>query len=47
VKSLRPTEEMVHVCEPEVGKNLSDDEEEISTTDHIDYQVGRDGISNF
>jgi hypothetical protein len=26
VKSLRATEEMVHACEPEAGRNLSDDE---------------------
>jgi hypothetical protein len=47
VKSLRATEEMVHDCEPEVGKNLSDDEEERSSRDLLDCQVGRDGLSNF
>jgi hypothetical protein len=47
VKSLRATEEMVHACEPEAGRNLSDDEEERSSRDLIDCQVGRDGLSNF
>jgi hypothetical protein len=46
VKSLRATEEMVHVCEPEAGRNLSDDEEKRSLKDLIDCQVGRDGLSN-
>jgi len=46
VKSLRPTEEMVHACEPEAGRNLSDNEEKRSMKDIIDCQVGRDGISN-
>jgi hypothetical protein len=46
VKILRATEEMVHACEPEAGRNLSNDEEERSSRDHIDCQVGRDGISN-
>ena len=47
MKSLRATEEMVHACELEAGKNLSDDGEERSSIDLIDYQVGRDGLSNF
>jgi hypothetical protein len=47
VESLRVEEEMVHVCEPEAGINLSDDEEkERSNRDLIDCQVGRDGLSN-
>jgi hypothetical protein len=46
VKSLRAIEEMVHACEPKVDRNLSDDEEERSRRDLIDYQVGRDGLSN-
>jgi hypothetical protein len=46
VESLRATEEMVHVCEPEAGRNISDDGEERSRKDIIDYQVGRDGLSN-
>jgi hypothetical protein len=40
VKSLRDIEEMVHACEPEAGRNLSDDEEERSSRDLIDCQVG-------
>jgi hypothetical protein len=47
VKSLRDEEEMVHVCEPEAGRNLSDDGEERSSRDLIDCQVGRDGIFKF
>jgi hypothetical protein len=47
VKSLRDTEEMIHTCEPEAGRNLSDDEEERLSRDLIDCQVRRDGISNF
>jgi hypothetical protein len=35
-------EEMVCVCEPKVGRNLSD-EEEISAEDLINFQVGRGG----
>ena len=38
---------MVHICEPEAGRNISDDEEERSSKDLIDCQVGRDGLSNF
>jgi hypothetical protein len=30
VESLRDEEEMVHACEPEAGRNLSDDEEKRS-----------------
>jgi hypothetical protein len=40
VESLRHEEEMVHMCEPEAGRNLSDDEEERSSSDFIDCQVG-------
>ena len=47
MKSLKAIEEMVHACEPEAGRNLSDDEEERSSRGLIDCQVGRDGISNF
>jgi hypothetical protein len=45
VKILRATEEMVHVCEPEAGINLSD-EEKRSSRDLIECQVGRYGLSN-
>jgi hypothetical protein len=44
VKSLRAMEEMVHACEPEAGRNLSDDEEERSSRDLIDCQEGREEI---
>jgi hypothetical protein len=45
-KSLRATEEMVHVCEPEAGRNLSDDEEkERSNIDLRSYQVGNEEFS--
>jgi hypothetical protein len=46
VKSLRATEEMVHTCELEAGRNLSDDEVERSRRDIIEYQVRRDELSN-
>jgi hypothetical protein len=39
-----PEEEMVHACEPKTGRNLSDDGEERSSRDLIDYQVGKDGF---
>jgi hypothetical protein len=39
------TEEMVHACEPEAGRNLSD-EEERSVSDLINCQEGRDEFSN-
>jgi hypothetical protein len=41
VKSLRDEEEMVHICEPEAGRNLSDDEEERSLEDLMNCQVGK------
>jgi hypothetical protein len=44
---LKGEQEMVHICEPEAGINLSYDEEERSIRDLIDCQVGRDGLSNF
>jgi hypothetical protein len=47
VESLKDEEEMVHICEPEAGRNLSDDEEERSSSDLIDCQVGRDEFSQF
>jgi hypothetical protein len=40
VESLRDTEEVVHICELETGKNLSDDEHKRSMVDLKDYQVG-------
>jgi hypothetical protein len=45
VESLRDEEEMVHICEPETGKNLSD-EEERSVSGLINCQEGRDEFSN-
>jgi hypothetical protein len=38
-------EEMVYICEPEVGKTLID-EEERSVKGLINWQVGRDGLSS-
>jgi hypothetical protein len=47
VETLSATEEeMVYICEPEVGRNLSD-EEERSVEDLIDFQEGRDEGSDF
>jgi hypothetical protein len=42
-----PEEEMVHVCEPEAGRNLSDIEEERSLEDLMNCQGGIDEFSNF
>jgi hypothetical protein len=39
-------EELVFICEPEVGETLSD-EEGRSVTGLINYQQGRDEFSNF
>jgi hypothetical protein len=46
VERLRDEEDMVHACEPKAKRNLNDDEEERSRRDLIEFQVGRDGISN-
>jgi hypothetical protein len=45
VKSLKATEEMVHACEPEAGRNLSDDEEERSLEDLVNCQGGSEESS--
>jgi hypothetical protein len=45
MKSLRATEEMVHACEPEAGRNLSDDEEERSLEDLMNCQGGSEESS--
>jgi hypothetical protein len=46
-ESLRDDEEeMVQVCEPEVGRNLSDEDELRSLEDLIDCQEGRTKTSN-
>jgi hypothetical protein len=47
VESLRPTKEMVHVCELEAGRNLSDNEEERSFLGLINCQEGKDEFSNY
>jgi GTPase involved in cell partitioning and DNA repair len=41
VESLREIEEVVHICEPKVEKNPSDEEEKISK-DLMNYQEGSD-----
>jgi hypothetical protein len=42
-----PEEELIHICEPETGKSLSDEEEkERSDEDLINFQVGGNGLSN-
>jgi hypothetical protein len=46
VEILRDTEEVVHICEPEIGKILSDDEEKRSI-DPMSYQEGGDELSGF
>jgi hypothetical protein len=37
---------MVHVCEPETGRNLSDDEEKRSLEDLVNCQEGRNESSD-
>jgi hypothetical protein len=39
-------EEQIHICEPEIGRHLSDEEEVRSDEDLINYQVGRNGLSS-
>jgi hypothetical protein len=41
MENLRDTEEMVHICEPETGRNLSDEEEVRSIKDLINCQGGK------
>jgi hypothetical protein len=41
-----PEEKVVHVCEPEAGRNLSDEDELRSLEDLRDCQEGRTEISN-
>jgi hypothetical protein len=45
VESLKDEEEVVHICEPETGKILSDDEEKRSEKGLRNCQVGNDEIS--
>jgi hypothetical protein len=45
VESLKYEEEVVHICEPEDGRNLSDEEEVRSDEDLINFQGSRDGFS--
>jgi hypothetical protein len=47
VESLRSEEEVVHICEPEAGRNLSDDEEKRSLDDLRNCQVGSEELSSF
>jgi hypothetical protein len=48
VENLSDTEEeVVYVCEPEIGRHLSDEEEVRSDKDLINCQERRDGFSYF
>jgi hypothetical protein len=38
---------VVHICEPEIGRHLSDEEEVRSDEDLINCQEGRNGLSSF
>jgi hypothetical protein len=40
-------EELIHICEPETGRNLSDEEEKRSVEDLINYQGGISELSSF
>jgi hypothetical protein len=44
VETLSDVEEVGHICEPESGRNLSDEEEVGSTRDLIDCQASRNKI---
>jgi hypothetical protein len=46
-KNLSDTKEkVIHICEPEIGRNLSDDEENRSVKDLINCQGGRSELSS-
>jgi hypothetical protein len=48
VENLSDIEEkVIHICEPEIGRNLSDEEEVRSVKGLINCQEGRDEFSNF
>jgi hypothetical protein len=48
VKNLNRPEERVQICEPEIGRNLSDDEEEMGSAEDLkNCQEGREKIPNF
>jgi hypothetical protein len=40
-------EKVIHICEPEIGKNLNDDEEIRSTRDLMNCQEGRHKFLDF
>jgi hypothetical protein len=47
VEILRGEEEMVHICEPEAGKSLSDDEQKRSEKGLRNCQVRSEELSGF
>jgi hypothetical protein len=47
VETLRGEEEMVHICEPETGKSLNDDEKKRSEKGLINCQVSIEELSGF
>jgi hypothetical protein len=46
-ESLKDEEEVVHVCEPKAGRNLSEDEEKMRSVNLIDYQVSIEEESSY
>jgi hypothetical protein len=46
VESLRDEEEVVHICEPEAGRSLSDDEEKRSEKGLRNFQVSSEESSD-
>jgi hypothetical protein len=46
LKNICPTKEMIYLCDPKVGKNLSD-EEGRSDKGLINFQEARDEFLNF
>jgi hypothetical protein len=47
VEGFRDIEEVVHICEPEARRNLSDDEEKRSLDDLRNCQVGSEELPIF
>jgi len=39
-------EELIHICEPKVGRNINYEEEKRSDEDLVNYHVGRNGLSS-
>jgi hypothetical protein len=47
VEILKGEEELIHICEPNIGRNLNDEEEKRLVEDLINFQGERSEISSF